>query len=377
MGPALSLPRLVFGAGSLAELAGELAQLGTRCPLLISDRGLEAAGVVAAVQRAAPAIAACFLDVPENPTANGADAALAAYRQGGCDGVVALGGGSVLDTAKMVAALTSAGLARAAELIGKPDLIRSDLAPLVAIPTTVGTGSESSPVAALHFDASGPPIGTRSFLLVPKLALCDPDLARSLPRRLIAATAIDALSHCIEGFFAEPAHPIIDALALDGIRRVFADVHAALEPGGDQARGSLMAAAFAGGAAIHKGLGPAHAVALACGDQDVHHGTLISVALPRTTRLLARHVPEKAQRISAAIGLGAGGDLGDALAGLIGSLGLPVSLTAAGYRTDAIENVVGAMTRSPFNRSSPYVPTEAEYRAVLIDCLGEAAKRDG
>ncbi|WP_174285030.1 iron-containing alcohol dehydrogenase [Sphingomonas bacterium] len=367
MGPALVLPRLVFGAGGLAVLGTELALLGVRRPLLISDRGLEGAGLVAAVERAVPDFAAMYLDVPENPTAAGADGAFAAYRAAGCDGVVALGGGSVLDTAKIVAALaggTVEGGAR--DLIGKPELIGA-VVPLVAIPTTIGTGSECSPVAALHLVAGGPGFGTRHPLLVPRVALCDPDLTRTLPKRLIAATAIDALSHCVEGFFANPANPLIDALALDGAARVFADVHKALEPDGDAARASLMAAAFSGGAAIHKGLGPAHAVALVCGDQDVHHGTLIGVALPRTTHMLAEYVPDKAARLARAIGLGSGEDLADALRALVKSLGLPATLAASGYRTGDRAKLVDDMVRSHFNRTSPYVPTNEDYQAILTD----------
>ncbi|MEY2925767.1 MAG: hypothetical protein RL367_244 [Pseudomonadota bacterium] len=363
MGPALVLPRLVFGEGSISQLAGELLLLGVKRPLLISDRGLEMAGIVALVQRAAPVLAAVFLDVPENPTAAGADAAMASYRAASCDGIVAMGGGSVLDTAKLVSALADLE-GGAAQLIGKPERILG-VAPLIAIPTTVGTGSESSPVAALHIDVSSLPVGTRSPLLVPRVAICDPALARSLPRHLIAATGIDALSHCIEGFFAEPENPVIDALALDGAARVIASIHAALEPHGDAARASLMAAAFAGGAAIHKGVGPAHAVALTCGDQDVHHGTLVGIALPHTTRLLASNLPEKAGRLAAAMGLGDGDQIADTLAALIRSLGLPMTLGAARYRINDPASLVLALVASPVNRVCPYVPTVEDYRAIV------------
>ena len=311
----------------------------------------------AAARAVFPSFAAVYLDVPENPTAAGADGASHAYRAAACDGVVALGGGSVLDTAKLVAVLVASELPDAAAAIGRPESIKS-VAPLVAIPTTLGTGSESSPVAALHRQTGGPGIGTRHPLLVPRIALCDPDLTRTLPHRLIAATAIDALSHCIEGFFAEPVSPVVDALALDGAGRIVADIHAALEPGGDAARASLMAAAFAGGAAIHKGLGPAHAIALVFGDQDVHHGTLIGVALPHTTRLVARHVPDKAARLVAAMGLPVGADLGDAL-------GLPATLVQAGYRVTSLEPMIEGIIQSHFNRTSPYVPSAAEYRDLV------------
>ena len=366
---ALTLPRLLFGPGSLSALPKELALLGVMKPLLISDRGLERAGMVAKVLDALPREATQFLDVPENPTVAGADAALACYLQAGADGVVALGGGSVLDTAKMVAALAGGKVRSALVLVGKPELIGPEVVPLVAIPTTLGTGSESSPVAALHFDANGTAIGTRSFRLVPKLAVCDPDLTRTLPPRLIAATGIDALSHCIEGFFAEPSSPFIDALALDGIVRVFAGIRAALEPGGDAARTSLMAAAFAGGIAINKGLGPAHAIALACGDQHLHHGTLIGVALPTAVALVAPHLTAKASRVAAALGLRDGTDLAAALRELTAAVGLPGTLREAGYRAGSVDQLADLLVRSPFNRTSPYVPTPAEYRQIASGLL--------
>ena len=365
MPPLLPLPRLVFGAGGLAELPRELSFLSVRRPLLISDRGVERAGAVRLATDVMPETMLQHLDVPENPTAAGVDAAFATYRDGQCDGVVALGGGSVIDTAKIVAALAAGGMQRCAELLGRPELIGLAVAPLVAIPTTVGTGSESSPAAGIHLEATTRIVGTRSARLVPRVAICDPDLARTLPPPLIAATGIDALSHCLEGYFAEPANPIVDALALDGFARAYMDVQAAMKPTGDIARASLMAAAFAGGAAIHKGLGPAHAIATVCGDQGLHHGVLVAVALPHTVRLVAAHAPAKAARLVAVLGLTEAADLADCLQALNRTLGLPASLRAAGYRPGSIEELVEGMVRSPFNRTSPYVPTAAEYDQLI------------
>ena len=364
MVPVLPLPRLVFGAGALSSVAGELSLLGVLRPLLLSDRGLERAGAVAQLARVLPPETAQHLDVPENPTLAGADAAFAAYRDAGCDGIVALGGGSVLDTSKFVAALAGGGLASAADMQGRPERIGLHPAPLVAIPTTVGTGSESSPVAALHDDARSPALGTRSPRLVPRVAICDPDLARTLPRRLIAATGIDALSHCLEGFFSEPANPVIDALALDGLARAHAAIAAAVE-GDDAARASLMAAAFAGGAAIHKGLGPAHAVALTCSDQDLHHGLLVAAALPHTVALVAPHAPAKADRVAAALGLPDRAGIPDALRALNAALGLPAGYREIGYRAASVEALADHMAASPFNRASPYKPTAGDYRTIL------------
>lgn len=365
MGPALLLPRLVFGSGTLASLDSELELLGVSHALLITDPGIANAGLAKVVRTASDRVTAEFADVRENPAVDCADSALAAYRETGCDGIVAVGGGSSIDVAKVVAATACTTLQSTRELIGQPANLPPASAPLVAIPTTVGTGSESSPVAALHPYEGGPMVGIRGPQMVPRVALCDPDLARSLPPHLVAATGIDALSHCIEGFFAEPANPVIDALALDGARRVFSNIAAAIDAGQDEARASLMAAAFAGGAAIHKGLGPAHAVAMACSDQPVHHGTMVGVALPHTTEMLAAALPAKAARLADALGLASGAELGVSITRLLRSLELPTDLRAAQYAVGDESSLVEAMQTSHFNRSSPYVPSKDEYAAVL------------
>ena len=369
MVPLLPLPRLIFGAGSLTALKAELTFLGVQRPLLMSDNGLERAGLVAKAADVMPAATEQFLEIPENPTAEGADSAYARYRDAKCDGIVALGGGSVIDSAKVVAAMAAGGVTRAAELLGKPDSIRDGVAPLIAIPTTVGTGSESSPAAGLHPNGHARAIGTRSSRLVPRVAICDPDLARTLPPRLIAATGIDALSHCIEGFLAEPANPIVDALALDGITRAFASVRAATEPNGDAARADLMAAAFAGGAAIHKGLGPAHAVANVCGDQGLHHGVLVAVALPFTVALVARHAIDKAERVAVALGVERVADIPGVLREMNHALGMPATLREAGYRPGSVDEMADGMARSHFNLTSPYVPTRNEYYEIVQSLL--------
>jgi len=365
MSTVFPLPRLVLGAGSLSKLKEELALLGAHRPFLLSDRGLERAGAVTKAMQVLPENTVQYLDVPENPTTAGADAALSAYRRGNCDGIVALGGGSVIDTGKFVAALAGSELKTSTELLGNPGLLGPRVTPLIAVPTTVGTGSESSPVSALHADAHSPAIGTRSPHLVPNTAICDPDLARTLPPKLIAATGIDAMAHCIEGYFAMPDNPIVNALALDGLARAFSNIVAATKPDGDEARCSMMEAAFAGGAAIHKGLGPAHAIAIVCGDQGLHHGVLIAAALPFTVELVVRRVPEKASRIASVLGLTDCSDLKQILQSLNKELGLPNTYREAGYTMTDLDELARNILKSHFNRTSPYLPTHGEYRAIL------------
>ena len=367
MNPVGPFPRLLLGAGAIRHLEAELKTLGVTRPLLVSDRGLERAGAVRTLRTivAMPV----FLDVPENPTVAGADAATAAYRANDCDGVVALGGGSVLDTAKLVVAQAHAPGGETAKLIGQLNGISARIAPLIAIPTTVGTGSESSPVSALHTVPGGPVIATRGPGMVARVAICDPELARTLPPRLVAATGIDALSHCIEGFFAEPANDFVDALALDGAARAMRALLAAVR-GNLAALEDLMESAFAGGCAIHKGLGPAHAVALTCADQDLHHGTLIAVALPVTVAVVATYSPVKAARLAYALGLAHADALAPALRELADAAGMPATLLDAGYRLSDREALIATMSQSHFNRTSPYAPDAEGYKRILERIAG-------
>jgi 4-hydroxybutyrate dehydrogenase len=360
----LPLPRWVLGAGSLSALAGELSLLRIQRPLLLSDPGLVKAGVLDTVAAFLPASGARHLLASEDPTCLDADQAFAAYRAADCDGIVALGGGSVIDTAKIVAALAQAPAGGARALLGRPDLIGPGVEPLVVVPTTVGTGSESSPATGLHPETGARAIGTRSPFLVPRSVVSDPLLVRSLPPRLVAATGMDALAHCLEGYLAEPAHPLIDAIALDGLARAYHHVRAALQPESDFARQALMAASFAGGVAIHKGLGPAHAIALACGDQRLHHGMLVAAALPCAMEVAVAKVPVKSDRIAQALKLESRFRIAPALRELNAALGLPSHLGRAGYRVLNPDDLVQAMVASPFNRSAAYAPSVDEYRAM-------------
>ena len=366
MNSVLPLPRLVAGVGKLSALADELASMEIRRPLLLSDAGLVRAGVVDKVHHCLPPDAVMHAQVGENPTCADADLAFDAYSTAACDGIVAVGGGSVLDTAKFVAAMVHCRGLSAGELMGHSDWVGPRVAPLIAIPTTVGTGSESSPASGLHPNAQARAVGLRSPYLVPRLVLCDAELVRSLPRRLVAATGIDALSHCLEGALAVPAHPVVDAIALKGLVGAMKHLPAAFAGKVDDLQ-MMMLVSFAGGAAIHKGLGPVHAIALACGDQHLHHGALVAASIPAVMSLLAERAPEATTCIARALGLPTGRALATALRELILSLGLPQSLRELGYRVGSIDELVAAMVASPFNRSAAYAPTPEEYRALALE----------
>jgi 4-hydroxybutyrate dehydrogenase len=371
MTPTLQTPRVYFGQGSLRALPAELRALGVRLPLLLTDAGLVSCGVFDLVreQLEGGLAYAKFDAVPENPTFAGVDHAADIYRSQNCDGVVAVGGGSVIDTAKLVAVL-GGHPGNASDFVGKSERITSATAPLIVVPTTAGTGSEASPDAGLHPDAHTVSSGVTSSHVMPKVAICDPETTISMPQRLTAATGLDALSHCIEGFLSTTFCPPADAMALDGIRRVFRFLPVATEHGTDlAARLQMMIAAFEGGVAIGKGLGPAHAIAISCGDRGLHHGMLSAIGILASLPVMEKQLPERMQVIAEAIGLTEGECVSDAVKALMITVGLPTSLAALGYQADDIAQLAGRAAESHFNLTSPYAPSESEFDRMIETVL--------
>ncbi len=226
------LTTVEFGVGVLATLADHLQQVGIAKPLLISDRGLEKTGIVAKVADLLPSGAAQFLDVPSNPTESATLAALDAYRTHGCDGIVALGGGSPIDLAKGVALLAThdGALETYAAIYGGIPKINASVASVIAIATTAGTGAEVGRAALITLD-DGRKLGFISPYLFPKRAICDPELTLGLPPGLTAATGMDALSHCIETFLSPRFNPPAEAIALDGAGRIWNHLEAVVKNG--------------------------------------------------------------------------------------------------------------------------------------------------
>jgi 4-hydroxybutyrate dehydrogenase len=243
--------------------------------------------------------------------------------------------------------------------------------PLIAVPTTAGTGSEASRGAGIHPGEAARSLGLNGAALVPAVAICDPDLTVTLPPGLTAATGMDALSHCVEGFLATADNPLLDAVALDGVKRVMGWVERATADGADkEARWHMMLAALQGGMSIPKGLGPVHAIAITLGDQGLHHGLLVTLAMPHVLRLHARQVPERMRILAEAMEVASGYDVADAVAEMNLRLGLPADLRGAGYKIGDLDEMAADSLGSFFNRASPYVPTQAEYRDLLCAVLG-------
>jgi alcohol dehydrogenase class IV len=329
------LTRIQFGYGALDTLAAELAALGIKRPLIVTDKGVAAAGLLAHVQLKMGVEAAdVFDETPANPTENAALAAVEIYR-----------GGSSMDLAKIVAlgATHEGPLVRYAAIEGGAPKIGAHIAPAIAIPTTAGTGSEVGRGAVLVFE-DGRKLGVLSPHLIPRVAVCDPELTLGLPPLLTAATGMDALAHCIETFIAPAQNPPADAIALDGAVRIAAHIERATKDGRDRdARWHMMSGAMQGAMAFQKGLGAVHALSHPLGglkDVNPHHGTLNAVVMPAVLRFNESCCAEKYARLRAALGLAADARLDRYVADLNARLGLPPGLKAMGIGRERFAAIV-------------------------------------
>ncbi len=310
------LTKIQFDFGALALLPEELAGLGIARPLIATDKGVVAAGLLDRLLATLPGAVTprVFDATPPNPTEAAVGAALSLYRETDCDGLVALGGGSSMDLAKAVALLVAhpQPLAQYAMIEGGVARVTAAVAPLVAVPTTAGTGSEVGRGALVTL-ADGRKLGLVSPHLIPKVAICDPELTLGLPPLLTAATGMDALAHCLETFLSPRVNPPADAIALDGLARGIGHIERAVADGGDrEARWHMMMASMEGAMAFQKGLGAVHAMSHPMGaipDPVLHHGTLNAVVLPAVLRFNADHVGAKYARLRAVMGLAEDTDL--------------------------------------------------------------------
>ena len=369
--PILQLPRVQFDFGAVKALPDELAALGVERPLVLTDERLAKLEMFARVYATlAKSASVLFTGIPENPTVAGVEAAVAIYHDERCDGVVAVGGGSVIDSGKAVA-LMATHPGKLADYFGKPEKVTSGVAPLIAIPTTAGTGSEASRGAGIHPTATSRARSIGSPYLVPKVAICDPDLTMSLPAHLTAGTGMDALTHCVEGYLSTFVSPPVDAIALHGVRRVATYVGCAVADGTDrEARWQMMMAALEGGISLQKGAGPAHALANTLGDRGLHHGALVTLCMPAVMRTLERHAPEKMRDLAEALGAPSGQSAADAVEELSRKVGLPRNVGALGYGQGNLDEMAEDAAQSFFNLRSPYKPTISEYKDMLRQVLG-------
>ncbi|RDK01315.1 iron-containing alcohol dehydrogenase [Paraburkholderia lacunae] len=376
------LTHIHLGYDALSQLASECARVGIKRPLLITDKGVAAAGIV---QRALDVLkfgdVPVFDDTPSNPTEAMVLAAAGRYRDEGCDGLIAVGGGSSIDLAKGVAiAATHPGaLTQYATIKGGSPKITAAAAPLIAVPTTAGTGSEVARGAIMILN-DGRKLGFHSWHLLPKSALCDPALTLGLPPGLTAATGMDAIAHCIETFLAPAFNPPADGIALDGLERAWANIERATTDGRDRAaRLHMMSASMQGAMAFQKGLGCVHSLSHPLGGLEVngrtslHHGTLNAVVLPAVLRFNETAdtvvADKRYARMRRVMGLPENADLAQALFDMTARLGLPTGLKQMGVDESMFDKVIKGALADHCHRTNPREASADDYRRMLTESL--------
>ena len=373
------LTRIQFDRGAVRLVAEELGTLGVGSPMIVTDRGVRGAGllepVLSAIARGpAPAI---FDETPGNPTEEALEAALALYRERGCDGLIGIGGGSSIDLAKGVALMAThePPLERYASILGGMERITAGVAPVVAVPTTAGTGSEVGRAALLTL-RDGRKLAFLAPYMIPRVAICDPDLTLGLPRGLTAATGMDALTHCIETYLSPRVNPPADAIALDGAARATRFIERAVDDGTDgDARWHMMMASLQGGMAFQKGLGAVHAMSHplgGLGEPSLHHGTLNAVILPTVLRFNAGHVGDKYDRLRDAMGLAAGADVAEAVEALNRRIGMPANLREMGVADEVLPRMVEGAVADHSNPSNPRPADAPDYERLFAEAMGPA-----
>lgn len=341
------LTQCSFDFGALTQLPKVLKAHGVSRPFVVTDPGLKANGLLDTLLAAlGEPPAGVFTDTPANPTEAASNAAANAYRAAGADGIIAFGGGSSMDLAKAMGLMVThegpferlGGSKRGMRFITK-------IPPLIAVPTTAGTGSEVSPgaVVILH---NGMKETFVSPHLVPVAAVCDPELTLGLPPFLTAATGMDAMTHCIEAVLTPVVHPPAEAIGLDGAERISKWLERAVKDGSDRdARWHMMMGSFEGALAFAKGLGAVHGLSHALGrihELKLHHGTLNAVILPHSLAMItaAGSAEEKLARIRRALWLEPNADLGRYILDLNARIGLPASLSAMGVKAEHGEGAI-------------------------------------
>ena len=368
------LTQIQFDFGAIQLLRSECERIGITRPLVVTDAGVRAAGIL---QKALDALGdlpvAVFDQTPSNPTEAAVRLAAAQYREAGCDGLIAVGGGSAIDCAKGVAiAATHEGpLKTYATIEGGSPKITDRVAPLIAVPTTSGTGSEVARGAIVIVDDHRK-LGFHSWFLMPKAAICDPELTLGLPPKLTAATGMDAIAHCMETFMSAAFNPPADGIALDGLERAWAHIERATRDGSDrEARLNLMSASMQGAMAFQKGLGCVHSLSHSLGGVDprLHHGTLNALFLPAVIHFNAGaesvRKEQRLQRMAQAMHLDSAGDLGDAIRDMSARLGLPQGLAEVGVTPAVFEAVIDGAMADHCHKTNPRLATRDDYRRML------------
>ena len=366
----------------MKELATNLVRLGFDRPLVVTDGGLlktEAFRAIAAALGAKSEGKSWFLyaGVHPNPIESDVREAAAAFEKHGCDGVVGIGGGSALDVAKAARLLVKRPGFDFTRFYAEPDW--PDLAPIVAIPTTAGTGSEVGRSSVITLDATKRKAVLFHPELLAKLVILDPELTRGLPPHLTAATGADALTHCIESFTCPAYHPMCDGIALEGIRLIVENLPRAYRDGNDiEARGHMLVAAAMGAVAFQKDLGVVHSMAHPLSTLfGMHHGLANALCLVVGMNFCASRKPGLYRRVGIACGLdvmegseaAADAQTIGFIAQFLRGLGLDSKLSRHGVKAEKLDELVGQAVDDPCHKTNAVSVTREDFRALYEEVL--------
>ena len=371
--------QMIFGPGRIRNLARACKELGMTRPLLVTDPGLAALPMLreaVAANEAEDLPTGLFSAVKPNPVGQNVDDGVAAYRAGGHDGVIAFGGGSALDCGKAVALM--AGQSRPLwDFEDKGDNWKrvdpEGVAPIVAVPTTAGTGSETGRASVILDEATH----IKKIIFHPKMmpgtVVSDPELTVGLPPHVTAATGMDALAHCLEAYCAPGYHPMAEGIAVEGIRLVKDWLPAAVKDGTNlAARAHMLAAASMGSTAFQKGLGAIHSLSHPIGAlYDTHHGLTNAVVMPYVLAFNRPAIEDKMTRLAAWLGLPSPSfaAVQDWVLALRAEVGIPERLEDIGVGGERIGEIAAMAAEDPTAPTNPIPAGPAEMRAMFEAAL--------
>ena len=367
-----------FGAGRIGEITDACAATGMKKPLLVTDKMLASLPITIAtldLMEAGGLGRGLFSEVDPNPTEENVNAGIAAYRAGRHDGVIAFGGGSGLDLGKVIAFMVG----QTRPLWDFEDIgdwwTRADadaIAPIIAVPTTAGTGSEVGRASVITNAQTHEKKIIFHPKILPAVVIADPELTVGMPDFVTAGTGMDALSHCLEAYCSPHYHPMSHGIALEGMRLVKDNLLTAFHNGNNlAARAEMMSAAMMGATAFQKGLGAMHALAHPLGAvHNTHHGTTNAVVMQAVLRFNQPAIEEKIEMAARYLGIEGGFDGFHAFVGMMNStLGIPENLTALGVHDPDIDSLVASALADPSVGGNPVEMTTENTRALLESCL--------
>ena len=363
-----------FGPGRIRELADHCKAAGLRKPLLVTDRALATLPITAQALdnlEAGGLGRAVFSEVDPNPNEMNMEAGLRVYRAGGHDGVVCFGGGSALDLGKMIALMVDQTIpVWDLEDIGdwwtRADA--SKIAPIIAVPTTAGTGSEVGRAGVLTNSATHKKKIIFHPKLLPAVTICDPELTVGMPKFITAGTGMDAFAHCLEAYSSPFFHPMSQGIALEGMRLVNEYLPRAYAVPGDlEARAQMMAAAAMGAVAFQKGLGAIHSLSHPVGAvYGTHHGTTNAVVMPMVLDFNRPAIEERLARAADYLGIKGGFDgFRGRVMELRSELGIPANLTAMGVEAARLDELTEMALEDPSCGGNPVEMTRENTRALF------------